>query len=210
VQALVLHFGQTPSWPTQLKSVIIASPGFVKDGFYEYLKHSSETSSQQKGAQMSFLRHCVERSIVAHSSSGFKHSLSEVLQNRAVQERIKDLACFEEAISLDKFFETLAMDQDRVCYGRRSVDFALANNAVETLFVSDKLFRAKNVATRKLYVGIVERAERDGVKAMIFSSMNPSGERLDNLSGVAALLRYALPGIDDIEEEDIDIDELIE
>ena len=56
---------------------------------------------------------------------------------------------------------------------------------------------------------------------MIFSSMNPSGESkcylgflykyigLDNLSGVAALLRYALPGIDDIEEEDIDIDELI-
>lgn len=44
---------------------------------------------------------------------------------------------------------------------------------------------------------------------MIFSSMNPSGERLDNLSGVAALLRYPLPGIDDIEEDDIDIDELI-
>ena len=44
---------------------------------------------------------------------------------------------------------------------------------------------------------------------MIFSSMNPSGERLDNLSGVAALLRYPLPGVDDIEEEDIEIDDLI-
>ena len=32
---------------------------------------------------------------------------------------------------------------------------------------------------------------------------------LDNLSGVAALLRYALPGVDDIEEDDIDIDDLI-
>jgi protein pelota len=42
---------------------------------------------------------------------------------------------------------------------------------------------------------------------MIFSSMNPSGERLDNLSGVAALLRYPLPGVDDIEEEDIEIDD---
>ena len=48
--------------------------------------------------------------------------------------------------------------------------------------------------------------------------MNPSGESknilidligLDNLSGVAAILRYSLPGIDDIVEEDIDIDELI-
>ena len=57
------------------------------------------------------------------------------------------------------------------------MEFALTNNAVDTLFVSDKLFRAKNIATRKLYVDMVETAERDGVTAMIFSSMNPSGER---------------------------------
>jgi hypothetical protein len=29
------------------------------------------------------------------------------------------------------------------------------------------------------------------------------------MSGVAALLRYPLPGVDDIEEDDIDIDDLI-
>lgn len=29
------------------------------------------------------------------------------------------------------------------------------------------------------------------------------------MSGVAALLRFPLPGIDDIEEEDIDIDDLV-
>lgn len=56
---------------------------------------------------------------------------------------------------------------------------------------------------------LVERAEKTGITAMIFSSMNPAGERLDNLSGVAALLRYPLPGVDDIEEDDIDIDDLI-
>jgi stalled ribosome rescue protein Dom34 len=48
-----------------------------------------------------------------------------VLQNRSVQEKIKDLAVFEEAMSLDKFFELLAMDPDRVCYGPKSVNFAL-------------------------------------------------------------------------------------
>lgn len=68
--------------------------------------------------------------------------------------------------------------------------------------ISDKLFRAKNVATRKKYVGLVEQAEKAGVKSVIFSSMNPSGERLDNLSGVAGILRFPLPGIDDIEEEE--------
>lgn len=98
------------------------------------------------------MKHCLERSVVAHSSSGFKHSLQEVLQNRAVQERIKDLAVFEEALSLDKFFEALAVDPDKVCYGKRSVDYALENNAVDTLLISDKLFRAKNLVTRRAYV----------------------------------------------------------
>jgi stalled ribosome rescue protein Dom34 len=50
-----------------------------------------------------------------------------VLQHRAVQERIKDLAVFEEAMSLDKYFEALAIDPDKVCYGKRSVDYALEN-----------------------------------------------------------------------------------
>ena len=85
----------------------------------------------------------------------------------------------------------------------------MENNAVDTLLISDKLFRAKNLVTRRAYVQLVEKAEKHGISTMIFSSMNPSGERLDNLSGVAALLRYALPGIDDIEEDDIDIDDLI-
>ena len=53
----------------------------------------------------------------------------------------------------------------------------MKNSAVDTLLVSDKLFRAKNLATRKLYVNMVERAEREGITTMIFSSMNPSGER---------------------------------
>ncbi len=42
--------------------------------------------------------------------------------------------------------------------------------------VSDKLFRAKNIKIRKQYVQLVERAERTGVKTVIFSSMNRSGE----------------------------------
>jgi protein pelota len=68
------------------------------------------------------------------------------------------------------------MDADKVCYGYKSVTYALENSAVDTLLISDKLFRAKNISTRKLYVGMVESAERNGIKSVVFSSMNPSGE----------------------------------
>ena len=46
---------------------------------------------------------------------------------------------------MDKFFEMLAIDEYRVTYGPKSVQIALGEMAVETLLISDKLFRAKNV-----------------------------------------------------------------
>ena len=72
---MITHFSASSSWQTHLKTVIVASPGFVKDAFFSYLKAAAEAPSNQKGGSGTFLKHCVERSIVAHSSSGFKHSL---------------------------------------------------------------------------------------------------------------------------------------
>jgi len=37
---------------------------------------------------------------------------------------------------------------------------------------------------------------------MIFSSESTPGERLKNMTGVACILRFALPGLDDLEEDD--------
>ena len=68
------------------------------------------------------------------------------------------------------------MDPDRVCYGYKSTDFAMKSMAVDTLLISDKLFRAKNIVIRKQYVNMVEDAEKNGINTVIFSSMNPSGE----------------------------------
>ena len=42
--------------------------------------------------------------------------------------------------------------ENQACYGINSVKFAIDNNAVETVLISDNLFRAKNVKTRREYV----------------------------------------------------------
>ena len=36
--------------------------------------------------------------------------------------------------------------------------------------------------------------------------MSPAGEKLKNMTGVAAILRFSLPGLDDVEEDDDDQD----
>jgi protein pelota len=55
------------------------------------------------------------------------------------------MSCASETAVLDKFFETLAMCEDKCTYGPKSVEVALREMAVETLLISDKLFRAKNI-----------------------------------------------------------------
>jgi len=103
---------------------------------------------------------------------------------------------------LDKFFETLALCEDKVTYGPKSVEIALKEMAVETLLISDKLFRSKDVEKRKFYVKMHDRAMRDGLKVMVFGSMSASGQRLNNLTGVAAILRYEMLELQNMVDED--------
>jgi stalled ribosome rescue protein Dom34 len=49
-----------------------------------------------------------------------------------------------EAVELERFFREVMLCQDKVTYGPKSVKLALEQQAVETLLISDKLFRAKN------------------------------------------------------------------
>lgn len=90
---------------------------------------------------------------------------------------------------------------DKVCYGIKSVNFALDSVAIETLLISDNLFRAKSNAVRAEYVKLSEKAQSNGIKVVIFGSMSPAGEKLKNMTGVAAILRFPLPGLDDVEED---------
>ncbi len=59
---------------------------------------------------------------------------------------------------------------------------------------ADGLFRINHVAKRKKYVALVESVREAGGTAHIFSSMHVSGEQLNQLSGIAAILRFPLPG----------------
>ena len=49
--------------------------------------------------------------------------------------------------------------------------------AIETLLISDDLFRAKDVRTRQQYVDLVHSVRDNGGDVKIFSSMHVSGQR---------------------------------
>lgn len=57
---------------------------------------------------------------------------------------------------MDQFFEIINTCEDKATYGPKSVDKALELAAVETLLISDSLFRSKDIQKRKRYVNMHE------------------------------------------------------
>ncbi len=120
-----------------VKAVIVASPGFVKDQFLEYMrqhavKHDVKVLIENKS-----------KFLAVHASSGFKHSLREVLQDPAIQARLQDTKAAEEVRALDSFYRTLTNDPLKAFYGEKHVFRAAEAQAIEILLISDKLFRAR-------------------------------------------------------------------
>ncbi|CAG8666815.1 19844_t:CDS:10 [Dentiscutata erythropus] len=178
-----------------IKVVILASPGFVKDQLREYI--FAEAVKQD-------IRSLLENKskfILIHCSSGHKHSLQEVLQDPAVQSQLTDTKFAREIVALDKFFKMLNDDPDRAFYGWDHVRKAEERGAIGTLLLSDELFRSADIPTRKKYINLVESVRSIGGKVLIFSSLHVSGEQLNQLTGVAAILNFPLPDIELEEDE---------
>jgi stalled ribosome rescue protein Dom34 len=66
--------------------------------------------------------------------------------------------------ALERFYNTLSIDQDRAAYGFREVFYANQNLAIDELLVTDKLFKSAAVEERKKYVNLVESVKENGGK----------------------------------------------
>lgn len=176
-----------------VRCAVIASPGFTKDQFHRHLLLEAERKQ---------LRPIIEnksRILLVHTTSGYKHSLKEVLDAPNVMNMIKDTKAAKEVQALKEFFNMLSNDPDRACYGPKHVEVAHERMAIQTLLITDDLFRSSDVATRKKYANLVDSVKDSGGTALIFSSMHVSGEQLAQLTGIAAILRFPLPELEDIE-----------
>jgi protein pelota len=178
---------------TVVRCLVIASPGFTKDQFYDYMMLEA-TRRELRG-----LIENKSKIILAHSSSGYKYSLKEVLSAPTVMVQIKDTKAAKEVKAMEDFFTMLSNDPSRAFYGPGHVEAAHERLAVQTLLITDELFRSADIVTRRKYVDLVESVKAGGGEVYIFSSMHVSGEQLGQLTGIAAILRFPLPDLEDME-----------
>ncbi|KAI8369843.1 hypothetical protein EDC96DRAFT_460202 [Choanephora cucurbitarum] len=177
------------------KAILIASPGFVKDQVYAYVFDQAVKTGNKLVLENK------NKFVLIHCSSGHKHALTEVMQDPSVQAKLADTKAAREVQALDRFYEMMNQDPDRAFYGFDHVYKANERGAVGTLLVTDELFRSADIATRKKYVALVEQVRAQNGQVYVFSSMHPSGEQLNQLTGVAAILTYPIPDIDELEDD---------
>jgi len=127
-----------------------------------------------------------------HVSSPHVHSLVDVLKSPQINVQLKETKFAREGIVLDKFFKMLGIDEMRAWYGPDHVALAADRGAVGTLLISDELFRSSDVKERKRYVALVESVREKRGEVVIFSSMHETGQQLNQLTGVAAILTFPL------------------
>ena len=103
---------------------------------------------------------------------------------------------------MDEFMNIAGNENNKACYGFRAVQFALKQKAVKDLLVSDKLYWSFDPEEWNKYVWIIAEAKKQGASIHHLSSAHAPGERLDDMTGIGAILSYELPGVMDIEGSD--------
>eukprot|EP01094_Clydonella_sp_ATCC50884_P005817 TRINITY_DN1478_c0_g4_i1.p1 TRINITY_DN1478_c0_g4~~TRINITY_DN1478_c0_g4_i1.p1 ORF type:complete len:395 (-),score=169.86 TRINITY_DN1478_c0_g4_i1:287-1471(-) len=184
-----------------VKCVLVGSPGFVKDQFYEWM------NAQAVKRDLRVLIENKSKFLLVHSSSGHKGALKEILADPAIASRLENTKAAGEVRLLNSFFQMLQNDPDRAFYGYDHCARAAAAAAIEHLLITDELFRAADVPTRRRYIALIESVRESGGSATIFSTLHVTGEQLAQHTGVAAILRFPMPEIDEEDEEEEDSDE---
>ncbi|KAK4224489.1 protein pelota [Podospora fimiseda] len=182
------------------RTLLLASPGFVAQNFRSFIKDRADRTADKS------LQKLAKDAVVVHTSTGHVHSLNEVLKSPEVQKTMSNTKYTSETAMMDRFYEKFRRDDGRAWYGVKPVTKAILEGAVGrgggVLFVNNSLFRSMDIAERKKYVALVDKVKEDGGEALVLSSDHESGQRLDALGGIAAILTYPLHDLDEDEEEE--------
>ena len=102
-----------------VKAIVIASPGFIKDQFFEFM-FAYATKNQQTCKVLFDNR---AKFVLVHSASGFKHSLKEIFEDPSLASRLTDTKALGEVKAIEAFYQMLKIEPNRAFYG-----YLYANN----------------------------------------------------------------------------------
>jgi len=191
-----------------LKPVLLAGVGYTGQKFLKFIQETAQGmgGKGRSSVDVKDLRALLDKIVVEKAVNGNIAALREVLSSPAVQKRLGDARFAQETELLDQVFERIRKDDGRVVYGASEVDRAVEAGAVGRgggiLLIVDDLFRSLEVGVRKRWVALVDRVkDTEGGDVKVVSSMHESGQRLQGIGGVAALLTFPMFDEDDEDQQ---------
>ncbi|SCW02601.1 LAFE_0F10176g1_1 [Lachancea fermentati] len=179
----------------KLKLIILCSPGFYAKTLFEKVLEYAQAEQEKT------ILNNRSKFLVAHCSTGYLQGIDEVLKNPAYASKLQDAKNSKEALVMDTFLTHLNEDDYKAWYGEAEVTKASAMGAIDTLLITDSLLRADDVNIRKKSLELVKEVEATGGKVFVFSSLHNSGEELEKLTGLACILKFPVPDLDEDEDE---------
>jgi protein pelota len=161
-------------------AVVLAGPGFTKNDALDRLEAEFPDVA--------------EKTTTVDTSGVGDRGVHEVLKRGALEEVQTETRIAREADLIDRLTEEIATGA-KATYGADAVAEAADYGAVETLLVLDDRLRVERRGEGDWDVDVdevVTSVERQGGDVVVFSGEFEPGQRLKNLGGIAALLRYRL------------------
>jgi peptide chain release factor subunit 1 len=152
-----------------LKGIIVGGPMPTKD---EFLKEG-------------LLVTALKEKIIGLKDIGYADEHGIELLVEASQDLLAMQGIIKEKKLMEKFFEMLGKQREKTAYGYEPVKKALEMAAVDTLLLSKKL-------EKSIIAELKEKAEAISANVEYVSVETEEGQQFFNLSGIGAILRYAL------------------
>ena len=168
----------------EVDAIVLAGPGFTKQDALDHV--------QEHHAELAELATTVD------TSAAGERGVHEVLARGTLDDVREKTRIAEEARLIDELTDRIA-EGAKAAYGPEQVAKAAEFGAVEELLVVDQRLRIERGSVPDAESEwdedvdeIVRNVERQGGEVTVFSSEFEPGQRLKNLGGIAALLRYRL------------------
>ncbi|PIN77925.1 hypothetical protein COV15_00930 [Candidatus Woesearchaeota archaeon CG10_big_fil_rev_8_21_14_0_10_34_12] len=157
----------------KLKGILVGGPGPTKEDFLA------------EGQLVTALKN----KVIAVKDIGYSDEHGLKLLVESAQEELKEQGIIKEKQILEKFFNTLGKNPEKIAYGLENVKTALKAGAVEKILISEKL--KKDSGTKEEIKKIERAATETSADVILISNETNEGLQFENLSGFGAFLRYA-------------------
>jgi len=156
--------------------IVIAGPGFVKDHFRDFLVN----------AKIKNLPPIIVESTNSIGIPGAK----EILYRGVISQAVIELKVETETRLVETLIEHISKDNGLGAYGNDEVTKAVQFGAVEELLITDKKLREGDEKARRWMDSLIRNTEKTRGSFHIVSTEHPTGDQLQRLGGIGAILRF--------------------